>query len=54
MLEELAALWRPDVPAEDNAAYLAKEREQYAAIEAALRGAAGRDRPTGPGPDGAA
>ena len=54
MVEELAALWRPDLAVEDNPAYLAKERAQAAAIEAALRGAAGRDRPTGSGPDGAA
>lgn len=38
MLAELAALWRPGVPPEDNPAYLAKEREQAATIEAALRG----------------
>jgi CPA2 family monovalent cation:H+ antiporter-2 len=37
MLAELAALWSPEVPNDRNAAYLAKEREQYAAIEAALR-----------------
>jgi monovalent cation:H+ antiporter-2, CPA2 family len=37
MLAELAALWRPDVPIEKNRAYVAKEREQTAAIEAALR-----------------
>ena len=30
MLEELAVLWRPDVPVEDNPAYLAKAREQAA------------------------
>ena len=41
MLAELAELWGPDVPVERNAAYLAKEREQYAAIEAALRSRAG-------------
>lgn len=40
MVEELAALWRPDVPADENAAYLAKERQQAAQIEAALRGVA--------------
>jgi CPA2 family monovalent cation:H+ antiporter-2 len=37
MLSELAALWNPEIPDERNAAYLAREREQYAAIEAALR-----------------
>ena len=37
MLEELAVLWRPDVPVEDNPAYVAKAREQDAIIEAALR-----------------
>ncbi len=40
MLEELATLWRPDLPVEDNPAYLAKAREQAAVIEAALRGRA--------------
>jgi CPA2 family monovalent cation:H+ antiporter-2 len=45
MVEELAALWRPDLAAEDNPAYLAKERAQAAEIEAALRGAANRGRP---------
>jgi CPA2 family monovalent cation:H+ antiporter-2 len=39
MLDELAAVWRPDTPADRNPAYLAKEREQAAAIEAALRAA---------------
>ena len=53
MVEELAALWRPDLAAEENPAYLAKERAQAAEIEAALRGAVGGDRPAGPGPDGA-
>ena len=43
MVEELAALWRPDLAAEDNPAYLAMERAQAAVIEAALRGAARRD-----------
>jgi CPA2 family monovalent cation:H+ antiporter-2 len=38
MLAELAALWRPGVPAERNPDYLAKEREQAAEIEAALAG----------------
>jgi CPA2 family monovalent cation:H+ antiporter-2 len=38
MLAELAKLWNPDLPPEKNAAYLAKEREQQAIIEAALRG----------------
>ena len=41
MLEELAALWRPDLPVEDNPAYLAKAREQAALIETALRGRLG-------------
>lgn len=40
MVEELAALWRPDIPAEENAAYLARERQQAAQIEAVLRGVA--------------
>jgi CPA2 family monovalent cation:H+ antiporter-2 len=39
MVDELARLWDPAVPPERNAAYLAKAREQTAAIEAALRGA---------------
>ncbi len=37
MLAELAELWKPGVPVARNAAYLAKEREQYAEIEAELR-----------------
>jgi CPA2 family monovalent cation:H+ antiporter-2 len=45
MLAELSALWRPDVPADRNAAYLAKEREQTAAIEGALRRAAADAEP---------
>ena len=45
MLEELAALWRPDMPADRNAAYLAKEREQLAAIEAAVRARGGPRAP---------
>jgi monovalent cation:H+ antiporter-2, CPA2 family len=47
MLDELAAVWRPDTPADENPAYLAKEREQATAIEAALRRAvAAVDAPT--------
>ena len=42
MLEELAVLWRPDVPVEANPAYLAKAREQNAVIEAALKGRTGQ------------
>jgi CPA2 family monovalent cation:H+ antiporter-2 len=38
MLDELGVLWRPDVPVDENPAYLAKAAEQTAAIEAALRG----------------
>ncbi len=38
MLAELAELWDPDVPPEKNAAYIAKAREQLAAIEQVLRG----------------
>jgi glutathione-regulated potassium-efflux system protein KefB len=38
MLAELAPLWRPDLPPEQNRAYLAKEHEQYEIIAAALRG----------------
>jgi CPA2 family monovalent cation:H+ antiporter-2 len=38
MLAELAELWDPKIPPEMNAAYVAKEREQYAAIAAAMRG----------------
>jgi CPA2 family monovalent cation:H+ antiporter-2 len=38
MLAELAALWRPGVPADRNPDYVAKEREQAAEIEAALAG----------------
>jgi CPA2 family monovalent cation:H+ antiporter-2 len=45
MLAELSALWRPDVPADENPAYLAKEREQAAAIEGALRRAAAEADP---------
>jgi len=37
MLDELAVLWRPNVPIEENPDYLAKEREQAGRIEAALR-----------------
>ena len=37
MLAELAVLWRPDLPVEDNPAYVAKAREQDAIVEAALR-----------------
>lgn len=39
MLDELASVWRSDVPPERNARYLAMEREQAARIEAALQGA---------------
>ena len=46
MLDELAALWRPDVSAEENAAYLALERRQAAVIEAALRAAVARGKET--------
>ena len=42
MLVELAELWRPDIPPEKNAAYVAKSREQHAAIEQVLRGEMGR------------
>jgi CPA2 family monovalent cation:H+ antiporter-2 len=38
MLEELAELWRPDVPPDRNAAFLAREREQHARIAASLSG----------------
>ncbi len=38
MLAEAAELWDPDVPAERNARYMAKAREQYAQIEDELRG----------------
>jgi len=48
MLEDLAALWHPGVPPEHNAAYLAREREQTAAIEAALAGAAHHPAATTP------
>jgi CPA2 family monovalent cation:H+ antiporter-2 len=37
MLAELAELWDPEIPAEKNKAYVAKSREQSAAIAAALR-----------------
>ena len=47
MLDELAALWRPDVSAEQNAAYLALERKQAAVIEAALRAAVARGKEAG-------
>ena len=42
MLAELAELWRPDIPPDQNAAYVAKAREQIASIEQVLRG---RDEP---------
>ena len=42
MLVELAELWDPEVPPDKNAAYVARAREQTAAIEAALRGSFGR------------
>jgi monovalent cation:H+ antiporter-2, CPA2 family len=38
MLKELATLWDPDIPLERNPAYVAKAREQNAAIEAVLKG----------------
>jgi CPA2 family monovalent cation:H+ antiporter-2 len=38
MLADLAVLWRPDIPVEDNDAYLAQARAQAKVIEAALRG----------------
>jgi CPA2 family monovalent cation:H+ antiporter-2 len=54
MLDELAVLWRPDLPVEENPAYLAKAAEQNAAIEAALRGRVAQTPPTdvseAPGP----
>jgi CPA2 family monovalent cation:H+ antiporter-2 len=50
MLAELAALWREDVPAEANAAYLAMQREQRAAIEAELRRADAPRPPIGGAP----
>jgi CPA2 family monovalent cation:H+ antiporter-2 len=52
MLDELAALWRSDTPPEKNPAYLAREREQGAEIEAALRRAAihGAAEPSAEGP----
>jgi CPA2 family monovalent cation:H+ antiporter-2 len=40
MLADLAELWDPKVPPEKNAAYVAREREQYEAIAAAMRSGA--------------
>lgn len=37
MIDELATLWRPDLPAADNAAFARREQAQLAAIEAKLR-----------------
>jgi CPA2 family monovalent cation:H+ antiporter-2 len=48
MLAELAALWRPGVPADRNPDYVAKEREQAAEIEAALAGSTLPTRAAGP------
>jgi len=42
MLDELAAVWRPDTPAGRNPAYREIERRQAAEIEAALRAAVAR------------
>ena len=53
MLAELARLWNPDLSPEKNAAYLAKEREQQAIIEAALRGRSWAvDGPSAASPEG--
>lgn len=41
MLAELAQLWDPDVPLDQNTAYIEKAREQAADIEAVLRGQLG-------------
>ncbi|HVL22264.1 MAG TPA: cation:proton antiporter [Amaricoccus sp.] len=49
MIEELAGLWRPDLPAAENAAFVRREREQLAAIEAKLRRPADPE-PVAPGP----
>jgi CPA2 family monovalent cation:H+ antiporter-2 len=38
LLAELAELWDPDVPLDQNAAYIEKAREQNAIIENSLRG----------------
>jgi CPA2 family monovalent cation:H+ antiporter-2 len=38
MVAELAELWDPAIPLDQNEAYIAKAREQNAAIEATLRG----------------
>lgn len=37
MIDEIAAVWDPDLPPERNPAYLAAARDQAARIEAALR-----------------
>jgi CPA2 family monovalent cation:H+ antiporter-2 len=50
MLAELAELWDPDVQPENNAAYLAKEREQYRSIAAAMQAGRGAEVP---GPEAA-
>jgi len=42
MLAELAELWDPDIPVEQNEAYVAKAREQAEAIATILRGSLGR------------
>lgn len=38
MLAELAEIWDPDIPLEENPAYVKRAREQATEIEAALRG----------------
>lgn len=45
MIDDLCAVWDPDLPPEKNLAYLAKAREQAARIEEALR--MNRDREAG-------
>ncbi|HPG23264.1 MAG TPA: monovalent cation:proton antiporter-2 (CPA2) family protein [Amaricoccus sp.] len=44
MLAELAELWDPEKPMEENDAYIARARAQAAEIEAALRGELARPR----------
>jgi CPA2 family monovalent cation:H+ antiporter-2 len=52
MIDELATLWRPDLPAADNAAFARREQAQLAAIEAKLRPApqTSGTEPVAPGP----
>lgn len=50
MIEDLAGLWRPDLPAAENAAFARRELEQLAAIEAKLRRPAAQPEAAGTDP----